>query len=78
MRGSWFLPATIFGGGATALLALVLIAYQYDNQPSIPDMTLAAELGAAIVGALTFTWPFRLLRRWGTASEIGRAVCQGM
>jgi len=41
----------------------VLIGYQYGNQPSAPDMQLAAELGAGIGAALTFTWPLRLLKR---------------
>ena len=63
MRRSWFLLATIFGCGAMAMLALVLVAYQYDNQPSTADMRLAAELGATIGGTLFFTWPFRLLTR---------------
>jgi hypothetical protein len=31
----------------------VLVAYQYGNQPSVPDMGLAGVLGAAIVGALS-------------------------
>ena len=64
MKSNWTLLAiTVPGGGALALLALVLIAYQYGNQPSTPDMQLAAELGAAIGGALTFTRPFQLLKR---------------
>jgi hypothetical protein len=64
MKLNWLLLAiAVPGGGALALLALVLIAHQYGNQPSMPDLGLAAELGAAIGGALTFTWPFRLLKR---------------
>ena len=50
-------------GGAVTVLALVVASYRYGNQPSATDMELAAELGAAIGGALTFTWPFRLLKR---------------
>lgn len=64
MKSNWTLLAiTVPGGSALALLALVLLAYQYGNQPSTPDMQLAAELGAAIGGALTFTRPFQLLKR---------------
>ena len=64
MKPVWSLLAiTVPGGGALALLVLVLVAYQYGNQPSHQDMALAAELGAAIGGALTFTWPLRLLKR---------------
>jgi len=46
------LAITVPGGGLLALLALVLVASQYGNLPSTPDMQLAAELGAAI-GAAT-------------------------
>lgn len=64
MKSNWSLLAiTVPVGGAVALLVLVLLAYQYGNQPSTTDMQLAAELGAAIGGALTFTRPLQLLKR---------------
>jgi hypothetical protein len=65
MKPSWTLLAiAVPACGALALLALVAVTYGYGNQPSMPDMELAAELGAAIGGVLTFTWPFRsLLKR---------------
>lgn len=64
MKPSWSLLAiAVPVGAAGAILALALIAYQYGNQPSSSDMELAAELGAGIGAALTFTWPFRLLKR---------------
>jgi hypothetical protein len=64
MKSNWSLLAiTVPGGGVLALLALVLVTYQYGNLPSMSDMQLATELGAAIGGALTFTRPFQLLKR---------------
>ena len=64
MKSNWSLLAiTVPGGGALALLALVLIAHQYGDLPSMSDMQLAAELGAAIGWALAFTRPFQLLKR---------------
>ena len=64
MKSNWSLLAiTVPGGGALAFLALVLVAYQYGHLPSIPDMQLAAELGAGIGGVLTFTRPFQSLKR---------------
>jgi hypothetical protein len=50
-------------GASTAVLAIIVIAYRYGNQPSTQDMELAAELGAALGGALALTWPLRLLKR---------------
>jgi hypothetical protein len=53
MRRIWYLLAfAVPSGGAAAVLALVLICYHYSNQPSVPDMALAAGLGAALGGAL--------------------------
>jgi hypothetical protein len=53
MKPNWPLRiSAILGGGALTLLALVLVADQYGNQPSMPDLGLAAGLGAAIAGAL--------------------------
>jgi hypothetical protein len=43
----------MFGGGALALLTLVLVAFQYGNLPSVLDMGLATGVGAAIGGVLT-------------------------
>ena len=54
MKRKWPLRVlAILGGGTLTLLALVLFAYQYGNQPSVSDMELAAGLGAAFGGALT-------------------------
>jgi 4-amino-4-deoxy-L-arabinose transferase-like glycosyltransferase len=54
MKRNWSLRLTaILGGGAITLLALVLVAYQYGNRPSMSNMELAAGLGAAIAGVLT-------------------------
>lgn len=63
VRARWVLLATVFAGSAAALLAFMLVAYRHGNQLSIPDMTFAGEIGAAIGALLTFTWPVRLLRR---------------
>jgi hypothetical protein len=64
MKSRWSLLAiAAASGGAMAALTLVLVAYQYGNQPSASDMELAAELGAAIGGTLIFAWPLRFLMR---------------
>ncbi len=54
MRRNWPLHLTaMFGGGALALLTLVLVAFQYGNLPSVLDMGLATGAGAAIGEVLT-------------------------
>ncbi len=54
MKRKWPLRVlAVLGGGCLTLLALVLVASQYGNQPSLPSMELAAGIGAAIGGALT-------------------------
>ena len=54
LKRKWpLLVLAILGGGSLTLLALVLFAYQYGSQPSVPHMGLAAGFGAAIGGALT-------------------------
>ncbi len=66
MKPNWkLLGVAVPGTAALALLLLVLVAYQYGNQPSMSDSEGAAEIGAIIGGLLTFTWPIRLLMRWG-------------
>jgi hypothetical protein len=42
----------ILAGGAITLLALVVIAHRYGNQPTMPDMERAAGFGGAIAAAL--------------------------
>jgi hypothetical protein len=51
-RNWWLLSLAIVSGGALTVFALVLVADQYGNQISLPDVELAAGLGGAIVGAL--------------------------
>jgi hypothetical protein len=54
MRWNWPLRLTaMFGGGALALLTLVLVAFQYGNLPSVSDMGIATGVGTAIGGVLT-------------------------
>ena len=44
---------SVLGCGGLTLLALVLVANEYGNEPTVSGMELAAGLGAAIGGALT-------------------------
>ena len=64
MKPNWRLLAiAVPAVAALAALVLVLVAYQCGSQLSMPDVELAAELGAGLGGLLTFTWPVRLLMR---------------
>jgi hypothetical protein len=50
-----FLISAVLLGGTVASTGLVFIAHRHCVWPTVPDMEHAAELGAAIGGALTFT-----------------------
>ncbi len=64
MKPNWRLLAiAVPAAAALAALVFMLVAYQSGSQLSMPDMVLAAELGAGLGGLLTFTWPIRLLMR---------------
>jgi presenilin-like A22 family membrane protease len=53
MKPNWLLLGiAILGGAALSSLILILVAYQYGNQPSVRDLELAAVLGGAIGGML--------------------------
>jgi hypothetical protein len=53
VKASWLSVGTaILCGGAITLLALLVIAHRYGNQPTMPDMELAAGFGGAIAAAL--------------------------
>jgi hypothetical protein len=45
-------PVAVFGGGAIALGAFLIVNYQFGNIASASDMEQAAMLGGALGGAL--------------------------
>jgi hypothetical protein len=64
LKLNWpLLVCAIVSGGALANVGLLFVTNIKGVWPTVADMQLAAELGAAIGGTLTFTAPFRLLKR---------------